>query len=186
MKNLRQTTVGIVAGGLLSLGSVSVVNAQTATTPRIDIGTLTQELQLNEARSRELAPLFERLSAVYEHQDRHWQEGDELWAEIAATFDEIAETLSPAELQQFQWLMQGTAVGTWDGYPTGGYMMGGGRWGGFGGGRGVAMRGGRANFGRGMYMRGGRGFAGQRMPARGYAGWRTRPGWPPDDIDPNN
>ena len=185
MRNLKQTTISVVVGGLLSLGSVSVVNAQTDTTRRIDIGTVTQELNLNETTSRQLAPLLARLNVVFEHQERHWQEGDEIWEEIAATYDQIAETLSATELQEFHWLLQGAAIGTWDGRPMGGYMMGGGRWGARGG-RGYAMRGGRGPCGRGMYMRGGRGFVGQRTPMRGYTGWRTRPGWRPNDIDPNN
>jgi hypothetical protein len=188
MKNLRHATIGIVAGGLLSLGGVSVVTAQTDTTTRIDIGTVTQELNLNEATSRELAPLLERLNVVFGHQERHWQEGDEIWEEIAVTYDQIAETLSATELQEFHWLLQGTAAGTWDGRPMRGSMMGRGRVGATGG-RGIAMRGGRGPCGRGMYMRGGSGYAGQGVPmrgTRGYAGRGARPGWRFDDIDPNN
>jgi len=184
MTRLRDLTMGVVTGGLMSLGNMGLTVAQTDTTMRLDIGTVAQEMNLNEATSRELAPLLERLSVVLAHQERHWQEGDEVWEEIAATYDQIAATLSPTELQEFDWLFQGTAVGPWAGSPMGGYMMGGGRWGARGG-RGL-MRGGRGHFGRGMYMRGGRGFAGQRTPMRGYAGWRTRPGWPPEDTDLNN
>lgn len=185
MKNVKNATVSVVASGLLSLGSVSFVTAQADTAMSLDVDVVAQELALTEQTARELAPLLERLNVVLDHQQEHWQEGDEIWADIAATYDQIAETLSPTQLRQFYWLMQGTAVGTWDGRPTRGYMPGRGRAGAIGG-RGMAMRGGRGPWGRGMYMRGGRGFAGQGTPMRGYAGRRTRPGWPPDDIDPNN
>ena len=185
MNNLKHTTVCVVAGGLLSLGSVSFATAQTDSAMSLDIGVVAQELALTEETARELAPLLERLSLVFDHQEEHWQEGDEIWADIAATYDQVAETLTPTQLRQFYWLMQGTAVDTWDGRPMGRLGRGGGRMGGAGYG-GQVMRGGRGPCGRGMYGRGVRGYAGQRTAVRGYAGRRTPPRWRPNDINPNN
>ena len=186
MTNLRGLTMGVVAGGLMSLGNMGIAVAQTDAVPRPQIDAVAQELQLSDETRRELAPLLERLNGVFEHQQKHWREGDEIWEELAVTYDQIAETLSATELSEFYWLMQETGVDPWFDRPMRGYTMGGrGRMGGaMYGGPGTGW--GRGPCGRGMYMRGMRGYAGQRTPMRGYAGRGTRPGWRPNDINPNN
>lgn len=179
MRNLRNAAIGAAVGGLLSVGTVSVVTAQADSTPRLDIGTVAQELELSEETQRELAPLLERLNGVFARRQEHFRQGDEIQEEIANTYDQIAETLSAAELREFHWLLRETAVGPRAGRPMGRYMTGNGMWGPDN--RGPAMRGGRGNFGRGMPMRGTRGYRDQRMPMRG-----VRPGWRFDDFDPNS
>jgi len=188
MRKMRHATVGVVAGGLLTLGNIGAATAQTEDVRRLEIGTVAEELSLNEQTARELAPLLESLNDAFDRREEHFRQGDAIFEDVADTYDQIAETLSATQLREFIWLMRENAVGLGAGRAMGGYMMGG-RMGGAYGGRGFAMRGGRGSYGRGMPMRGARGYAGQRMPvrgARGYTRWDTRPGWPPNDIDPNN
>ena len=180
MKNLKNTTVCVVAGGLLSLGSVSFATAQTDTTARLEIGTVAQELELTEEKTRELTPLLETLNDVFERRQEHFEQGDAIQDDLASAYDQIAETLSATELRDFHWMMRETAVGPWAGRRMGGNMMGG---------RGSAQRGGRGDFRRGARMRDGRGYSDRRMPmrgARGSTGRGASPGWRFDDIDPRN
>ena len=93
---------------------------------------------------------------------------------------EMLATNNAAELREFHWMLRETAVGPRADRRMGGYMMGG---------RGYATRDGRGNFLRGRPMRSGRGFADRRTQmrgTRGFAGRGIRPGWRPNDIDPNN
>lgn len=179
MKSLKKTTVGAVAGGLLALGSVSFATAQTDGTARLEIGTVAEELELSEAKSRELAPLLETLNEVFERRQEHFQQGDAIQRDLTDTYDQIAETLSATELREFHWMLRETAIGPRAARRPVGYMMGG---------RGFVRGGGRGNFGPGTPMRDGRGFYDYRRPirgARGFAGRGARPGWRFDDINPN-
>jgi hypothetical protein len=188
MRNMRHATVGFVAGGLLSLGSIGAATAQTEDVQRLEIGAVAEELALDEQTASELAPLLETLNDVFERREEHFRQGDAIYDDLAEAYDQIAETLSATQLREFHWLLRENAVGLGARRQLGGYMMGG-RLGGAFGGKGFAMRGGRGNYGRGIPMRGARGYAGQRMPlrgTRGYDGWNVRPGWRYDDSLPNN
>jgi hypothetical protein len=188
MEHLKRTTFCVVAGGLLSLGGVSLATAQTDTTERLEIGTVAQELELTGEKARELAPLLETLNDVFERRQEHFEQGDVIQENLAEAYDQIAETLSATELREFHWMLRESAVGPRAGRRTGGYMMGG-REGGVRGGRGFAQRGGRGDFRRGVPMRDGRGYSDRRRPMRGtpgFAGRGARPGWRFDDIDPSN
>ena len=169
MTNLKNATVSVVAGGLLSLGGISFATAQTDTTARLEIGMVAQELELSAEKTRELAPLLETLNEVFERRQAHFQQGDAIQEDITAAYDQIAETLSATELRDFHWMLRETAVGARAGRPMGGNMMGG-----------------RGDFRRGAPMRGGRGYSDQRMPMHGTRRRGARPGWRFDDIDPKN
>jgi hypothetical protein len=184
MRNLKHATVGVFAGGLLSFVTLGFATAQVDSTVRLDIGTVAQELELSEETSRQLAPLLDQLDAVLQRRQEHRQQADAIQEEFADTYEQIAETLSAAELRDFHLLLRETAIGPRAGRPMGqfyrdGRMRGGAnRW--------PAMRGGRGNFGRGTPMRGTRGYRGQREPMRGLRGcaaWDTRPGWRPNGFD---
>ena len=180
IEQLKRTTVCVVAGGLLSLGGVSLATAQTDTTERLEIGTVAQELELTGEKARELAPLLETLNDVFERRQEHFEQGDVIQENLAEAYDQIAETLSATELREFHWMLRETAVGPRAGHRTGGYMMGD---------RAGGMRGGRGFARRGVPMRDGRGYSDRRMPmrgTRGVAGRPARPGWRFDNIDPSN
>ncbi len=187
MRNRNQAIVGVFAGGLLSLGTLGFAYAQTDSLPRLDIVEVTQELDLSEETGRELSPLLDKLNAAFERREEHWRQADTLFDEIAETYDEIAETLSASELREFHLLLWETTVGLWAGRPMGRYYNDGrGRFGAYGG---RPMRGGRGGYCRGMPMRGMRWYDGQQPPMRGIRGtgrWDSRPGWRPDDNDPNS
>ncbi len=173
MRNRNQAIVGVFAGGLLSLGTLGFAVAQTDSVPRLDIGVVTQELELTEETSRELSPLLDKLNAAFERREEHRRQADALHDEFAETYDEIAETLSASELRDFHWLLRETNVGARAGRPMGRYYNDGrGRGGAY---RGRAMRGGRGGFSRGAPMRGMSG-----------GGWDRRPRWRPNDIDPKD
>jgi hypothetical protein len=169
MRNLKQLARGAVTGGLMSIGVLGMAAAQTDSTVRLDVNTVTDELGLNEQTSSELAPLLERLNVAFERREEHWRQGDEIFDEIANTYDEIAETLSATELREFHWLLRETAYGLRAGRPYGRYYDG-------------RMRGLRD---RRPAFDGRRGFSGRGRPVRGMRGgmgWDTRPGWRPDDF----
>ena len=209
MTKLKHGAVGIVAGGLLFLGNAGVATAQTTPAQPLDIGTVAEALGLNDQTSRELAPLLMELNAVLEHRQRHWGEGDEIYDEMMATYEKIATTLTPTQMEQFHWLLWNSAPEQWLGRARSRFLNTTGMLPGMYGGYGM-MRGGRGFAGRGMPMRGMRGYAGYGgygypgMPMRGMrgygygypgmpmrgapgAGWGVRPGWPfDDDIDQRN
>ena len=200
MRNLKQTTVGVVAGGLLSLGSISFAAAQADAAQRIEIDSVTQRLNLSDEARGELAPLLQRLNVVFERRQEHWQQGDEIQEELAAAYDQIAATLSATELREFHWLLRETAVGSWAGRPMGPSAVQRGWWGPAG--RGVGMRGGRGYFRQGRPMRGMRGSFRRGVPMRGMsgnfrrgmpmrgtgrgAGWGYWPRVRPDSLEPGN
>ncbi len=170
MRNLKHATVGVFTGGLLSLGAVGYAAAQVDSTERLEIGAVAQELELDDETSRELSPMLDRLNAVIDRQQEHWQQGDQIRDEFTDAYDQIAETLSASELREFHWLMRETAIG-----PRARGM-------------GRAMMGGRRGF-RGHYGRGVRGYNGQRAQMRGMRGgrrWDNRPGRHPDGYDPKD
>ena len=163
MRNLKHATVGVFTGGLLTLVAVGYATAQVDSTERLDIGAVASELELDDETSRELSPMLDRLNAVIDRQQEHWQQGDQIRDEFADAYDQIAETLSARELREFHWLMRETAIGP------------------------------RANRGMGRAMMGGRRgvrvYNGQRAPMRGMRGgrgWNNRPGWRPDGYDPKD
>jgi len=171
MRNLKHATVGVFAGGLLTLVAAGHATAQVDSTERLDIGAVASELELDDETSRELSPMLDRLNAVIDRQQEHWQQGDQIRDEFADAYDQIAETLSASELREFHWLMRETAIGPRANRTMGRAMMGG-------------RRGSRGNYGRGV-----RGYNGQRAQMRGMRGgrgWDNRPGWRPDGYDPKD
>lgn len=185
MTNLRNVAMGVVTGGLMSLGNTGITVAQTDSLPRLDIGAVTQELELSEETSRELSPLLDKLNAGFERRAEHWRQGDAIRDEMADTYDEIVETLSASELRDFHWLLRETAVGPRATRPLGRFFYDGRMRDGAYGRR--AIRGRRGGFRRDMPMRGMRGYADPRPPEWGMrgGGWNA-PRWRPDDTDPQD
>lgn len=187
MTNLRKLAMGAVTGGLMSITIMGTATAQADSVVRLDINAVSQELELSEETSRELAPLLDRLNAAFERREEHWRESDEIFEEIADTHEEIARTLSATELREFHWLMRGAAYGPGVGRPYGRFYNDGrmrafsDRW--------PAVGGGRGYYGRARPMLGTRGYTGRGVPMRGVrrgAGWYNQPGWRPDGFDPKD
>ena len=149
----------------------------------IDVDLVAQELNLSDERKSELTPVLNRLGAVLERRQEHWQKGDEILDDLDAAYEDIAGTLTSTELREFHWYTRTAITAPWSGgrmdrYVRGGRMWDRSRWG-------PGMRGGRGYTGRGRSMRGGRGYGCRGVPmrdGRGGARWNTRPGWRPDGL----
>jgi len=162
MLKMRKMAAGVLATGLFCFANTGPAAAQTDSLVSLDIDAVSEELELSDEARRELAPLLQQLNAVMERRQAHWEEGEEIWNDLDATYDAIARTLSATELREFHWMLLDATAAPWAGRPMYRYN------------RGRAWGDGY----RGRPMMRGRGGFGQR--GRGYAGPSRRPRWWPD------
>ncbi len=170
----------LLLAAAMSFGLFGLAHAQDSTFVRIDIDSVAQALELSDDAKRALAPRIEALNDALERRWDHRQEGVEIQQEFSAVYDSIANTLTAAQLREFNWHLRRKAVGPraagWDrapryqdrrgmrGFNRGSSRMRDGRGRGFNRGRYQSMR----NRGR------------MRSPAP-----RMRPIWRPIDDVPN-